>query len=113
MITRETIINKAEIWVESMWHDAYTRWSERSGQDKSYRWRVIHPVIVNFIKNSYQDRHPHILDLGCGDGVFLDDQTTRELISGDGVYLGIDVSSKLLERARIIHKYVTNRKITY
>lgn len=103
METKESLISKAEIWVSSVWTDALPHWSVRSGQDKSYRWHVIHPAIVNILRKIYQNRHLRILDLGCGDGIMLDDQTMRELIANDGAYLGIDISRELLDKARQCH----------
>ncbi len=103
METKESLISNAGLWATSVWNDALSNWSSRSGQDKSYRWNVIHPAIVKTLRKIYQHRHLRILDLGCGDGVMLDDQTTRELIAKDGAYLGVDISSGLLEKARKCH----------
>ncbi len=100
---KEILIARAESWVENVWQDVSSRWSARSGQDKSYRWHVIHPALVRILKKLYPKRHLRILDLGCGDGVLLDDPDTVELFSGDGRYLGVDISPELLEKARGHH----------
>ncbi len=101
--TKNPLIARAETWVENVWHDVFSRWSARSGQDKSYRWHVIHPAIVSILKKLYHERHLSILELGCGDGVLLDDPETGELVSGEGRYLGVDLSIELLEKAREYH----------
>ena len=100
---KDPLIVRAESWVENAWHDVFSRWSARSGQDKSYRWHVIHPALVSVLKKLYHKRHLRILDLGCGDGVLLDDPDTVELFSGEGRYLGVDISVELLEKAREHH----------
>jgi len=104
METKESLTSKAKLWTASVWNDALPHWSVRSGQDKSYRWHVIHPAIINILRKIYQGRHLRILDLGCGDGIILDDQKTRELIANDGAYLGVDISKELLEKARESHR---------
>jgi len=103
MKTSENIINNAEAWVKTVWNEALSRWSVRAGQDKSYRWHVIYPAIVNILNKSFQNRYLRILDLGCGDGIFLDSQNTGELITNDGAYLGVDISGELIEKARERH----------
>ena len=103
MKTRENIIHDAEVWAKTVWNEALLRWSVRSGQDKSYRWHVIYPAIVNILSESFQNKRLRILDLGCGDGIFLDNQNTSELIANDGAYLGVDISGELIEKARDRH----------
>ncbi len=104
MKTNKNLISKAEIWAQSLWEKALPYWLSRSGQDKNYRWYVIHPAIVNILHKIYNDRHLRIIDLGCGDGVLLDDQTIFELIANEGAYLGVDISGELLEKTRGYHK---------
>lgn len=104
MKKKGNVLSKAETWADNVWHDAYTRWSGRSGQDKSYRWNVIHPAIVKILEERFKGKHLRILDLGCGDGVMLDNYKSWELMGNDGFYLGIDVSPELLEEARKSHQ---------
>ena len=37
-----------------------------------------------------------IIELGCGDGSFLENGTGRDIVSRDGRYIGIDISDGLL-----------------
>ena len=64
---------------------------------------MIHPAIIKILRERFPNRDLRILDLGCGDGIILDDQESRELLAENGDYLGVDVSSELLEKARERH----------
>ena len=103
MKTDQSTIKKADEWTRAVWQKAIPRWSVRSGQDKSYRCHVAHPAVVDIMSKRRHNRGLRILDLGCGDGIILDDPKFRELIGDDGAYLGVDVSDKLLEIARDRH----------
>ncbi|MFC1693787.1 class I SAM-dependent methyltransferase [Candidatus Latescibacterota bacterium] len=105
MEKKENFIGKAGVWVDSLWEDALSRWSVRSGQDKNYRWHVVHPAIVSILSTGHRGNDLRILDLGCGDGIILDDLKNRELFSDKGLYLGIDMSQKLIEKARDSHSW--------
>ena len=98
-----THIQQAEFWAASLWYKALPRWSGRSGQDKSYRLHVIHPALQALLRETFPERGIRILELGCGDGAFLDDRRGRELIDDGGAYLGIDISAELIENARKLY----------
>ncbi|MFC1538933.1 class I SAM-dependent methyltransferase [Candidatus Latescibacterota bacterium] len=102
METREKEISSAEEWVKTVWDEAVLRWSTRSGQDKSFREHVVYPALVKILSNRFRDGGSRLLDLGCGDGIFLKSPENRKLIEG-GAYLGIDVSDELLTQAKKIH----------
>jgi len=97
---KDKLIKKAEYWAGLLWRDAQSRWSERSGQDKNYRQHVIHPAVCSLLRESFPDRGVRILELGCGDGFFLDDLKEHKLIENGGAYLGVDISAELIKRAR-------------
>ena len=103
MNAKNTLILKAESWASSLWSDALPRWSGRSGQDKNYRKHVVHPAILSLLRKNFPEGEIRILELGCGDGVFLDDTGLKALIDNGGSYSGIDISSKLVEEARLKH----------
>jgi len=99
----KSYIMKAEFWASSLWEMSRTRWPERVGQDRNYRTQVIHPVLEKLLGGLFSDGI-HIIDLGCGDCSFLDDPRFGERIMMDGSYLGIDISGKLIEKAKSRHK---------
>ncbi|MFC1650866.1 class I SAM-dependent methyltransferase [Candidatus Latescibacterota bacterium] len=103
MKIRENIIGIAGDWVEKVWEEAVLRWSARSGQDKSYRAHVIYPALEKILNLRFRSGGLRILDLGCGDGIFLENPAIMQLLTGERAYLGIDVSGELLERAEKTH----------
>ncbi len=103
MNVKDARIQKAESWASSLWREALPRWSGRSGQDKNYRKHVVHPALLSLLRKNFPEGGIRILELGCGDGVFLDDTGLKALIDNGGSYSGIDISSKLIEKARLKH----------
>ena len=103
MNLKDARIQKAESWAATLWNEALPRWSGRSGQDKNYRKHVVHPAILSLLRKNFPEGGIRILELGCGDGVFLDDTGLKALICNGGSYSGIDISSKLIEEARLKH----------
>ena len=61
------------------------------------------PVVDKMLELAQVTSKDVLYDLGCGDGIILDDQESRELLAENGDYLGVDVSSELLEKARGRH----------
>ncbi|MFC1541808.1 class I SAM-dependent methyltransferase [Candidatus Latescibacterota bacterium] len=102
MEIREKEIGTAEEWVKTVWDKAVLRWSTRSGQDKSYREHVIYPALRNILSKRFSDSEFRLLDLGCGDGIFLESPENRKFFER-GAYLGIDVSGELLAQVEKIH----------
>ena len=102
-MTEDDYIKKAELWAASLWRETLTRWSGRSGQDKNYRQNVINPAVLSLLHERFPDQGIRILELGCGDGVLLNDPKWRELIDNGGAYLGIDISAELIGKARHNH----------
>jgi len=98
------LLAEAESWVETVWHAASARWSGRSGQDKSYRSHVILPAVADIVRELYGDRRLRTLDMGCGDGILLEDSRTVDFTLSLGVYLGVDINPELIERARLRHQ---------
>ena len=96
-------IQKAETWASSLWEMARTRWPERVGQDKNYRKHVVHPVLEKLLRR-WLHCGIRILDLGCGDCSLLEDSRFGDRIRMGGSYLGIDISSELIEKAVSRHK---------
>ena len=94
------LIEEAESWVRSLWNKASSRWAGRSGQDRNYRSRVTHPFLVDAIRARAPQGNLNILDLGCGDGILLEDNRFLEVIGTGGNYLGVDISEPLLEKVR-------------
>lgn len=92
----------AGIWAASLWDDAASRWTEREGQDRNYRLHVVHPAIRKILRERFPDGGIRLLDLGCGDGSFLDDAENAALLR-DGAYYGVDVSPELVGRAEEKH----------
>ncbi len=99
MKTREMTYTAANKWVRSVWSEAVSRWSGREGQDKSYREHVVFPALEDILSRRFRSGGLRILDLGCGDGIFLDHPGHMNLLTGERAYLGIDVSGELLARA--------------
>ncbi len=94
------LIEEAESWVRSLWNEASPRWAGRTGQDMNYRSRVTHPFLVDSIRSHTPRGNLNILDLGCGDGVLLEDNRFLDVIGPGGNYLGVDISEPLLEKVR-------------
>ncbi len=102
-MTEDDYIKKAELWAASLWRETLSRWSGRSGQDKNYRQNVINPAVLSLLHERFPDQGIRILELGCGDGVLLNDPKWRELVDNGGAYLGIDISAELIGKARHNH----------
>ena len=101
----ESMITEAASWVDGVWRNASLRWQERSGQDRNYRSHVIMPAVGDIIRNLFGGgRNLDLLDLGCGDGVVLDDPLTGDFALPPGSYLGIDRVPDLIEHARHRHR---------
>ncbi|MFC1551053.1 class I SAM-dependent methyltransferase [Candidatus Latescibacterota bacterium] len=103
MATCRNSIEDAGDWVRSVWDDAVPRWSVREGQDKSYREHVIFPALETILDLRFRSGGLRMLDLGCGDGIFLENPAHMNLLTGERAYLGIDVSGELLARAEKRH----------
>jgi len=102
--TEETKLTaKAESWAASLWRDALPRWKERPGQDTNYRRYVVFPALHAALSAHLPGGNPRILELGCGDGNLLDERFVRECLENGGDYLGIDISTELLETAAARH----------
>lgn len=99
---RESILARAEAWAASLWESARDRWPERTGQDRSYRLHVVHPAVRAVVREFFPEGGIRVLDLGCGDGAFLDNQENRAMLDG-GSYMGVDISSELIRKARETH----------
>jgi len=98
-----SLLDQAESWAASLWEAARDRWPEREGQDCNYRLHVVHPTVRSVLRKYLPERGFSVLDLGCGDGAFLDDPENRAMIGNDGSYLGVDVSTELIGRACTRH----------
>ncbi len=96
-------LSRAESWAASLWDASRSRWPEREGQDRNYRLHVVHPAVRDVLRRHFPEGNIHLLDLGCGDGAFLDDPENRHLLLG-GVYLGVDISEELAATARNRHR---------
>jgi SAM-dependent methyltransferase len=90
-------------WVNSVWSEAVLRWSTREGQDISYREHVIYPALDKILNLRFRSGGLRILDLGCGDGIFLENPGSMKLLTGERAYLGVDVSGELLASAEKRH----------
>ena len=100
MDKKDKTIQKSEKWAASLWDKAHSRWAVRLGQDKNYRSHVIHPAIVSVLRELYPGGTIQILDLGCGDGVFLSDNAGKDILADGGSYTGVDISDELIGKAR-------------
>ena len=100
METKLSIIHEAELWARSLWEDSLGRWANRSGQDKRYRIDVVRPAINDILGRSFPDGALNIVEFGCGDGSLLEDGVVINRIRNNGRYLGIDIASDLISRAR-------------
>ena len=96
-------MGNASAWVHTVWRNAESHWSDRTGQDREYRTHVIHPALCGLLADNFPGNGLRILDLGCGDGVLLESDDCRKLIGNDGRYHGIDIAATLLARARANH----------
>jgi len=101
-MSTSSLIGLAKFWAASLWGNSITRWPERRGQDLHYRTYVAHPAIRELIREYCPIVNIRLLDLGCGDGAFLDDPANIELLKG-GDYLGVDVSAELIGKASEKH----------
>lgn len=93
-----SLFSRAESWAASLWDVARDRWSDREGQDRNYRIHVVHPPVRSILRESFPENGIRLLDLGCGDGSFLDDPENRALLQ-NGAYLGVDISPELIRQA--------------
>ncbi len=103
MAVKSDIMNEASAWVQSVWEEAQSNWAGRAGQDREYRNQVIHPAVCGILTDMFPEKGLRVLELGCGDGVLLENGDFRQLIGGNGRYHGIDISDTLLDRARANH----------
>ncbi|MBN1293629.1 MAG: class I SAM-dependent methyltransferase [Candidatus Latescibacteria bacterium] len=103
MNAENKIIKKAEVWAAGLWEKAQSRWTVRLGQDKNYRSYVIHPALLSIINKLYKDEPVNVLDLGCGDGIFLEEKANREILNKNGTYLGVDISEQSIKQAQSLH----------
>jgi SAM-dependent methyltransferase len=101
-LTQSSLLDHAESWAASLWEAARNRWPEREGQDRNYRACVVHPAIRAALRKYCPERNSRLLDLGCGDGAFLDDPLNREFLRS-GEYLGVDISGELIGKASRKH----------
>ena len=102
----ESSIVRARSWAASLWDEASRRWTGREGQDRNFRKYVVHPALRVAFRERFPGRDLSLVDLGCGDGAFLDDPENRELIGDGGVYCGVDVSGELIAAAQRRHPEV-------
>ena len=93
-----SLLTRAETWAASLWDAARGRWSGREDQDRNYRLHVVHPSMRAVLRENFPEGGIRALDLGCGDGSFLDDPGNRALLRG-GSYLGVDISPELIGQA--------------
>lgn len=100
----KSFVIDARSWAFSLWAEAANRWSGREGQDRNYRMHVVHPALRSVLLERIPSRGLHILDLGCGDGSFLDDMENKKLIADGGSYFGVDASCELVDAAFARHR---------
>jgi len=98
-----TILNRAEAWAASLWREAGQRWTERSGQDLNYRRFVVHPAVSGLLGEFCGGSPLDIVELGCGDGILLDEPSLKGRMAGGGSYLGVDRAPEFLAAARKKH----------
>ena len=101
--TKHNAIKQAETWASSLWSKAHSRWISRTGQDRNYRTSVLNPAIVSEVRGLFPEGGIHLLDLGCGDGFFLDDGVVKEMLAGDSSYIGVDISKDFIKKALTIY----------
>jgi len=95
---KNSIIQRAEVWASSLWESSRIRWTVRSVQDRNYRSHVIHPALASLFDRLYPEGHIHVLDLGCGDGIFIEDNVGRKVLAEGGSYTGVDISADFIAR---------------
>ena len=66
----ENSILKANQWSEEVWSRAVQSWEERN-QDHNYRDIVARPGIFKALKSIKKIKNGKFLDIGCGEGVAL------------------------------------------
>ena len=93
-------IEQAEVWAAKLWRDSVNRWSNRTGQDISYREHVIHPALNAILHERFHGWGFRLLEVGCGDGFFLGHGVGCAITGEGGAYLGIDLSGELIDHAR-------------
>ena len=98
-----SLITDAALWASSLWDRAHSRWTARAGQDIRYRTNVIHPALASILRELYPAGGMHILDIGCGDGVFLDSDIGKEVLAEGGSYTGVDISAAAVREALSRH----------
>jgi 2-polyprenyl-3-methyl-5-hydroxy-6-metoxy-1,4-benzoquinol methylase len=103
VVTKSFELQYAEKWAQSLWNTSGDRWTTRKGQDITYRSCVVHPALERMIDQRMPQGPLSLLDLGCGDGILLEDARIRDRIVHGGKYLGIDMGPDLLSAAYRIH----------
>ncbi len=98
--TDQGMIADARRWAAELWDIALPRWLARTGQDRSYREHVIHPLLASEIGVLRGGEPLNLIEIGCGDGSLLEDRREREMIGDGGRYLGIDRLPELTDAAR-------------
>ncbi len=68
-----------------------------SNSRKNLHWPELEYIITDMIQHTCGS----ILDIGCGNGRFLEEASKRELVPRE--YRGIDSSSGMIEEARKLH----------
>jgi SAM-dependent methyltransferase len=106
-LTDQGTIADARRWAAELWDIALPRWLARTGQDRSYREHIIHPLLCSVIGGLRGGGPLNLIEIGCGDGSLLEDRREREMIGDSGRYLGIDRLPELTDAAR--ERFATER----
>lgn len=99
VVMKSSELRHAEKWAQSLWNTSGDRWTTRTGQDITYRSRVVHPALERMIDQRLPQGPLFLLDLGCGDGILLEDARFLDRTVHGGKYLGIDMGPDLLSAA--------------
>ena len=78
--------------VRDIWNQNALFWDERMGEGNSFHKTLIEPTQERLLNVCAGQR---ILDLACGNGQF-----SRRLVSLGACVLGVDISERMIERAR-------------
>ena len=95
-LAEQRIIDQADSWARSLWDRSLKRWADRTGQDRTYRQLVIHPFLFDYLESNLPRIPRHLLDLGCGDGILMNDPRFQSSVGDGGSYLGVDLSGTLM-----------------